>query len=64
MDIVVLVLAVGCVANINPEQIARDQMLDDAGWLVQDYKALNLSAGQGIAVREVMLKSGRADLLS
>jgi len=48
--------------NQNPEQAARDnidRMLSDAGWVIQDYKALNLSAGQGIAVREVTLKSGR-----
>jgi type I restriction enzyme R subunit len=52
--------------NQNPEQVARkniDRMLVDAGWLVQDYKALNLGAGQGIAVREVSLKSGRCDYL-
>lgn len=52
--------------NQDPEQVARDnidRMLVDAGWLVQDYKALNLGAGQGIAVREVTLKSGRCDYL-
>ncbi|VGO17753.1 Type-1 restriction enzyme R protein [Pontiella desulfatans] len=52
--------------NQNPEQVAReniDRMLVDAGWLVQDYKALNLGAGPGIAVREVTLKSGRCDYL-
>ena len=50
----------------NPEQAAReniDRMLVDAGWVIQDYKALDLSAGQGIAVREVTLKSGRCDYL-
>lgn len=53
-------------ANLNPEQVARgkiDHMLVDAGWVVQDYKKLDLSAGQGIAVREVTLKSGRCDYL-
>jgi type I restriction enzyme R subunit len=38
-------------------------MLVDAGWVVQDYKQLDLSAGLGIAVREVTLKSGRCDYL-
>lgn len=33
------------------------------GWLVQDYRALNLAAGRGIALREVPLKSGTCDYL-
>ena len=50
------------------EQRARvliDRQLADAGWSVQDKKALNLFAGQGIAVREVVMKSGhgRVDYL-
>ena len=52
--------------NKNPEQEARDTidcMLIGAGWVIQDYKELDLSAGQGIAVREVTLKSGRCDYL-
>ena len=52
--------------NKTPEQIARDDIdrkLVDAGWVIQNYKQLDLSAGQGIAVREVTLKSGRCDYL-
>ena len=51
------------------EQRARamiDRQLDDAGWAVQDRKALNLFAPQrGIAVREVIMKPGhgRVDYL-
>lgn len=51
-------------ANQNPEQIARDridQMLIDAGWLVQDKSKVNLSAGIGIAVREYQTDIGPAD---
>ena len=36
-------------------------MLVAAGWVVQDYKAFNPSAGRGIALREVPLKSGTCD---
>ena len=49
-----------------PEQSARekiDAILVGAGWPIQDYKALNLGAARGIAVREVKLKSGRCDYL-
>jgi len=49
-----------------PEQQARlqiDAMLTASGWIVQDYKAFNPSAGRGIALREVPLKSGRCDYL-
>lgn len=52
--------------NQNPEQEARDQidqMLVDAGWIVQDYKEINPGAGLGIALREVPLKSGPCDYL-
>jgi type I restriction enzyme R subunit len=44
------------------EQQARvliDRQLTDAGWSVQDGKRLNLYAGQGIAVREVIMAIGR-----
>ena len=47
-----------------PEQLARqkiDAQLVASGWLVQDYKAFNSSAGRGIALREVPLKSGRCN---
>ena len=50
------------------EQRARvliDRQLTDAGWVVQHKKDLNLFAGQGIAVREVIMAKGhgRADYL-
>ena len=40
--------------NQNPEQIARDkidQMLVDAGWLVQWKKDIDLGANRGIAFK-------------
>ncbi len=42
-----------------------DQQLIQAGWIVQDKKDLNLFAGQGIAVREIVMKRGhgRVDYL-
>lgn len=49
-----------------PEALAReniDKMLTACGWTLQDYKKLDLSAGRGIALREVPLKSGRCDYL-
>jgi type I restriction enzyme R subunit len=51
---------------MKPEAQARqkiDQLLTDAGWQVQDYEQINLSAGLGIAVREYHLNSGFADYL-
>jgi type I restriction enzyme R subunit len=51
---------------MTPEETARkniDALLIASGWTIQDYKALNLSASRGIAVREVPLKSGRCDYL-
>ncbi|NOT73036.1 MAG: type III restriction endonuclease subunit R [Hyphomicrobium sp.] len=50
--------------NQNPEQIARDQIddkLGEAGWVVQDKKAINFSSGTGIAVREYHTDVGPAD---
>ena len=52
--------------NKNPEQIARDkidEMLQQAGWIVQSKKKINLSAGQGIALRETQTVSGSADYM-
>jgi type I restriction enzyme R subunit len=49
-----------------PEQRARktiDQRLNTAGWHIQDYADLNLSAARGIAVREFPLRTGFADYL-
>lgn len=36
-------------------------MLEAAGWAVQDYKAVNLYAGTGVAVRELVTNAGPAD---
>jgi type I restriction enzyme R subunit len=44
-----------------PEQKARraiDANLTAAGWRVQDRGELDLTAGRGIAVRELPLKAG------
>lgn len=51
---------------MKPEQKARqriDQLLEQAGWLVQDYAAMNITAGLGVAVREFRLKTGFADYM-
>lgn len=51
---------------MTPESQARlkiDQLLTDAGWIIQDYKQINLGASLGIAVREYPLKSGFVDYL-
>jgi type I restriction enzyme, R subunit len=46
-------------------RVEIDQKLAASGWLVQPYKAMNLGAGRGVAVREFVLRSphGRADYL-
>jgi type I restriction enzyme R subunit len=47
-----------------PEEQTReiiDHKLTAAGWVVQDFKQLNLGAGPGVAVREFMTASGPAD---
>jgi len=52
--------------ELAPEQRARQQIdaqLLASGWAVQDYKAVDFSAGQGIALREAPLKSGTCDYL-
>jgi type I restriction enzyme, R subunit len=54
--------------RVAAEQRARvliDRQLAEAGWVVQDRKGLNLFAGQGVAVREVVMAKGhgRADYL-
>lgn len=52
--------------EMKPEEEARekiDELLKLAGWIIQDYKDLNLSAGIGIAIREFPLKAGSADYL-
>jgi hypothetical protein len=49
-----------------PEALARkniDKLLTECGWIIQDYRQLDVSAGRGIAIREVPLKCGRSDYL-
>src|SRR5688572_16576137 len=49
---------------MTPEAKAResiDQKLAQAGWVIQDMKQLNLSAGMGVAVREYPTDTGPAD---
>jgi type I restriction enzyme, R subunit len=58
----------GALSYLTPEAQARvriDQMLAAAGWAVQAYGAVNLSAARGVAVREFVLAPGhgRADYL-
>ena len=51
---------------MTPEQQARqhiDELLSLAGWDVQDFKNVNLSAKLGVAVREFPTDSGPADYL-
>ncbi|HUQ69946.1 MAG TPA: DEAD/DEAH box helicase family protein [Planctomycetaceae bacterium] len=51
---------------MTPEQKARqqiDRQLEQAGWVVQDHRQMNISAGLGVAVREFPLKSGFADYM-
>jgi type I restriction enzyme R subunit len=51
---------------MTPEQQARekiDAQLLASGWVVQDYTKIDFSAGCGIALREVPLKSGTCDYL-
>ncbi|MGN6212516.1 DEAD/DEAH box helicase family protein [Parafilimonas sp.] len=50
--------------NQNPEQLARDEIdrqLLACGWVVQYKKEINLSASQGVAVREYQTNIGPAD---
>lgn len=49
---------------VKPEEKARmqiDEMLQAAGWAVQDYKNVNLFERQGVAVRELVTTAGPAD---
>ncbi|MDO4706325.1 MAG: type I restriction-modification enzyme R subunit C-terminal domain-containing protein [Comamonadaceae bacterium] len=49
---------------MTPEAHARqhiDHKLEQAGWIVQDMRALNLGAGLGVAVREYPTDTGPAD---
>ena len=52
--------------NQNPEQIARDkidQMLIDAGWIVQSKKDIDLGANKGVALRENQADTKFADYI-
>ncbi len=47
--------------KLKPEELARediDRALAQAGWLVQSFEQLNLTAGRGVAVREFPLVRG------
>ncbi|QDV12239.1 Type-1 restriction enzyme R protein [Rosistilla oblonga] len=51
---------------MTPEQKARqeiDKQLEAAGWIVQDFRDLHITASLGVAVREFRLKTGNADYL-
>lgn len=51
---------------MTPEAKARqaiDTKLQAAGWLVQDYRQINLAAGIGVAVREYPTDTGPADYI-
>jgi type I restriction enzyme R subunit len=46
---------------VKPEDRAReriDEALAQAGWTVQDAKAVNIHAARGVAIREFLLKTG------
>jgi len=50
--------------NQHPEQAARDKidkMLESAGWIVQSNEEVDLSAGQGVAIKEYQTGVGLAD---
>jgi type I restriction enzyme R subunit len=52
--------------NRQPEEIARehiDQLLRQAGWVIQGRKQINLHAGRGVAVREFPIPGGEIDYL-
>lgn len=51
---------------MKPEERARkkiDELLEQAGWTVQDFDRMNLGASLGVAVREFSLPSGTADYM-
>ena len=51
---------------VKPEEKARqviDNLLEAAGWKIQNLNELNLGAALGVAVREFPLKTGAADYL-
>lgn len=51
---------------MHPEQLARkdiDKQLSECAWVVQNRRNMNITAGLGLAVREVGLTIGDADYL-
>ncbi|WP_298171384.1 hypothetical protein [Acidithiobacillus sp.] len=51
---------------MTPETKARQQIdhkLEQAGWVIQGMKQLNLAAGMGVAVREYPTDTGPADYM-
>ncbi|GFO62504.1 type I restriction endonuclease subunit R [Geomonas paludis] len=51
---------------MTPEAKARvqiDRKLEDAGWIIQDFRQANLGAGVGVVVREYPTDTGPADYL-
>ncbi len=49
---------------ITPEDRARqniDKLLDAGGWTLQDRRAVNITAGRGVAVREFPMKKGHGE---
>ena len=49
---------------MSPEQKAReiiDRKLEEAGWIVQDFKQLNPTVSLGVAVREFPTSTGPVD---
>lgn len=51
---------------MKPEEQARqgiDELLGQAGWVVQDRTRFNLGAGRGVAIREFSLSAGATDYL-
>jgi hypothetical protein len=61
-----LVGSIGVTATMMPEEKARqeiDRQLEQCGWIVQNYRQMNISAGLGVAVREFPLSTGEADYM-
>lgn len=59
-------LPVGVASMSSPEERARqniDELLEAAGWVIQDLRELNLGAACGVVVREFPLSTGVADYL-
>ncbi len=51
---------------MTPEQKSRqqiDRQLEQTGWIVQDYRRMNITEGLGVAVREFPLTTGYADYM-